>query len=520
MSDATATFDASLVDSTGKLAKDTNWWGAFVIGLSGTVLIVALAPITTMVLGPFQVAMYIVLTGAGVFLCFCLAELAAAMPEKTGGLPAYAFETFKPWGKAASVHLGGLSSWGYWLGWFAVAPLNALIAADLTINLLDLPAGAQFDPFGTAVGLPTFTTRFFLSAAFVIAIFIPCYLGIRLGARFATILGIACTVPLLLIIIMPFFNLAETDFGHALSFHFQASGGWTGTTFGFSLVMAWAFIYTWNVLAMEAAACYIAECRDPVRDGKIALTAESLFGFFVYVTLPIMLLAVLSVSDLNAFDGGTYLGLDPSVLFTGFTEKLFGDSVFWEWFVNLTLIIALLLSVLNALMGCSRGLWQNSRDGILPRFFGRVNRHGVPTMAMWFSLVCSVLLLLVGNPLDIYIFSNVGYLFALAVALGGYALYRWKAPEVERPIKMPGWFAPIAVIISVAFLFVWVYGGYYASDYQVATGRNILWFIGIFLLALWFPLYWWRMAENKRYGTTFYHRVQADAAKEEVGSGS
>ena len=513
MSDATADFGASLVDKEGKLAKDTNWWGAFVIGLSGTVLIVALVPITTMVLGPFSVALYIVLTLAGVFLCFCLAELSASMPEKTGGLPAYAFETFKPWGKAASTHLGGLSSWGYWLGWFAVAPLNALIAADLTINLLNLPAGKQFDPFGTAVGLPTYTTRFFLSAAFVVIIFIPCYLGIRLGARFATVLGLACTVPLLLIIVMPLFNLGETDFGHALSFDFQASGGWTGTAFSFSLVMAWGFIYTWNVLAMEAAACYVAECRDPVRDGKIALTAESLFGLFIYVTLPIMILAVLTVADLNAFDKGTYLGLDPSVLFTGFTEKLFGASEFWKWLVNVTLISALLLSVVNALMGCSRGLWQNSRDGILPRFFGRVNRHGVPTMSMWFSLVCSLLLLLVGNPLDIYIFSNVGYLFALALSLVGYWLYRTKVPDVERPIKMPGWFAPVALLLGAFFLFMWAYGGYYSSDYQVGAGRNILYFIGLFLLALWFPLYWWRLAENKRYGTTFYHRIEAETKK-------
>jgi amino acid transporter len=201
-------------------------------------------------------------------------------------------------------------------------------------------------------------------------------------------------------------------------------------------------------------------------------------------------------------------------LFTGFTQKLFGDSVFWEWLVNLTLISALLLSVLNALMGCSRGLWQNSRDGILPRFFGRVNRQGVPTMSMYFSLVCSLLLLLVGNPLDIYIFSNVGYLFALALSLIGYWLYRVKVPEAARPIKMPGWFAPVALLIGVFFLFMWVYGGYFASDYQVAAGRNILYFIGLFLLALWFPLYWWRMAEDKRYGTTFYHRVKEETRSE------
>ncbi|MEX1262479.1 MAG: hypothetical protein WEE66_00880 [Actinomycetota bacterium] len=110
MSDPTAAFDASLVDESGQLAKDTNWWGAFVIGLAGTILVIGLVGYTTAALGPFSVALYIVLTAMGVFLCYCLAELATAMPDKTGGLPAYAFETFKPWGQTASTHLGGLSS--------------------------------------------------------------------------------------------------------------------------------------------------------------------------------------------------------------------------------------------------------------------------------------------------------------------------------------------------------------------------------------------------------------------------
>ena len=263
MSDATSAFDASLVDETGKLAKDTNWWGAFVIGLSGTLLVITLVGYSTAALGPFSVALYIVLTAAGVFLCFCLAELATSMPEKTGGLPAYAFETFKPWGKAASTHLGGLSSWGYWLGWFAVAPINVLIASDYVISLLKLPVGTTFDPFGPAIGGPTTSTRLIVAAVLLLAMFLPCYLGIRLGARFATVLGLASMVPLLLIIVMPLFNLGETDFGHALSFNFEATGGWTGIAFSFPLVMAWVFIFTWTVLAMEAAACYVAECRNP-----------------------------------------------------------------------------------------------------------------------------------------------------------------------------------------------------------------------------------------------------------------
>ncbi len=140
---------------------------------------------------------------------------------------------------------------------------------------------------------------------------------------------------------------------------------------------------------------------------------------------------------------------------------------------------------------------------------------------MGFNLVCSLLLLFIGNPLDIYIFSNVGYLFAVSLSLVGYWLYRVKQPEAPRPFRLGAWAAPLALVIGVVFLFCWAYGGYFAADYQVAADKRILFFIGLALLALWFPLYWWRQMENKRLGTDFYHRVSADSAsKEEAGTGS
>ena len=56
---------------------------------------------------------------------------------------------------------------------------------------------------------------------------------------------------------------------------------------------------SWSVFAMEAAACYIGECREPGarredRDDQL----PSLYGFFIYVSLPLMLVVVLgSVAD-------------------------------------------------------------------------------------------------------------------------------------------------------------------------------------------------------------------------------
>ncbi|MBJ7333734.1 MAG: APC family permease, partial [Thermoleophilia bacterium] len=473
---------------TVELEKGTNWWGAFVIGLAGTILVIGLAGYALLALGGVAITLFIVLTLVGVFLCFCLAELAAAFPDRAGGLPSYAFETFKPLGTGVAEHVGGLSSWAYWLGWFTVAPINAYLAALYITDLFGIPLGGTYGPisdkFGSAWSVGVIVT----AAVILLVVFIPGWLGIRLGATFATILGIGSIVPLVLIIILPFFKPSTIDFGRV-----QLGTLPDGVTGSWQLIVGWAFIFVWTVWAMEAAACYIGECREPARDAKIAMTAEGLFGLFVYITLPLMLLAVLGTAGFAALGSG-----DANVVFLGYVDAIFGANEFWRWFIGLALVAALLLSVLNALIGASRGLWQNSVDGVLPKIFSKTNKHGSPSTAIILSLVASLLVLLVGSPLQIYVFSNMGYLFALAVAMVGFGVFRWKRDDFPRPVKMPRIMGPVAILFGVLGLILWIVGGYYAADYAVGSGYRWLFWVGLILLALYVPLHLWRRIEDKR----------------------
>ena len=483
---------------TVELEKGTNWWGAFVIGLAGTILVIGLAGYALLVLGGVAITLFIVLTLVGVFLCFCLAELAAAFPDRAGGLPSYAFETFKPLGTGVAEHVGGLSSWAYWLGWFTVAPINAYLAALYITDLFGIPLGGTYGPisdkFGSAWSVGVIVT----AAVILLVVFIPGWLGIRLGATFATILGIGSIVPLVLIIILPFFKPSTIDFGRV-----QLGTLPDGVTGSWQLIVGWAFIFVWTVWAMEAAACYIGECREPARDAKIAMTAEGLFGLFIYISLPLMLLAVLGTAGFAALGSG-----DANVVFLGYVDAIFGSNEFWRWFVGLALVAALLLSVLNALIGASRGLWQNSVDGVLPKIFSKTNKHGSPSTAIILSLVASLLVLLVGSPLQIYVFSNMGYLFALAVAMIGFGVFRWKRNDFPRPVKMPRIMGPFAILFGVLGLILWLVGGYYAADYAVGEGYRWLFWVGLILLALYVPLHLWRRIEDKRDHTPTPHHVE------------
>src|SRR5256885_8146361 len=108
----------------GGLKQETNWWGAFVIGLAGTILVTGIAPVMVTALGASAIPIIIIVTISGYLLCLLLAELSAMMPERTGGSPSYAYPAYRErWPRFAG-HINGVTAWAYWLGLFPGAPWN------------------------------------------------------------------------------------------------------------------------------------------------------------------------------------------------------------------------------------------------------------------------------------------------------------------------------------------------------------------------------------------------------------
>ena len=98
------------------LSRGTNWWGAFVIGLAGTILVTGIVPFAVQSMGAAAIPAIALVVIIGMIVCLCMGELAALLPHRTGGMPSYAYESFQPLGKTAAKHIGGVSGWGYWLG--------------------------------------------------------------------------------------------------------------------------------------------------------------------------------------------------------------------------------------------------------------------------------------------------------------------------------------------------------------------------------------------------------------------
>jgi amino acid transporter len=469
--------------SAPELKQGTNWWGAFVIGLAGPILVIGIDPPAIQALGAFAVPLLAVTTAMGVLLCLFAAELASVMPHRTGGLPSYATEAFEPLGDSISKHAGGVSAWAYWLGWFPVAPINMILASAYITKLFHISQGRTFLPFGS-VGSPISLAVLIISVIAISLMYIPAYFGIKLGAGFATVMGVVSMAPLTALILLPLFRPSKIHGSNLSGFHLPHGVNGSPT-----LVLSWMFVMTWSVLAMEAAACYLSECRDPARDAKIAMTVEGIYGFFIFVLTAVMLVLVL----------GGAANIDPLTIFSTFISTVTGTSGGWvQWAIGLPLIVALLLSVLNAIMGCARSLYQTAEDGLLPRWFGHLNRHGVPDRAMAFNVVASFVVLLFGSPLRIFVFSNMGYLFACGLTFFVYFLHRQTRPEIDRPYKLPGAMRWVSLVLGVFAVVLWTFGGWNSPKVVVGTSSHTLYFLGLAVIAAYIPLHLQRVWSDRR----------------------
>jgi len=236
----------------GGLPRETNWWGAFVIGLAGTILVTGIAPVMVTFVGAASIPSIVIVTLSGWVLCLLLAELSAMMPERTGGSPSYAYPAYKDRWPRFAEHVNGFTAWAYWLGWFPVGPLNMILASFYLVDKLDLST-AGFTPINTPIAWWTLA----ISIVGLLLLFIPAYLGIRFGAMFATLLGIISMIPLTFVAIGWIFNAGDNHWSSVYNFNQYDGTGFFTPLYGHG----WLTIYIAFSFLLKIGR---ASCRERV----------------------------------------------------------------------------------------------------------------------------------------------------------------------------------------------------------------------------------------------------------------
>ncbi|GMA74917.1 hypothetical protein GCM10025880_13340 [Methylorubrum aminovorans] len=247
---------------------------------------------------------------------------------------------------------------------------------------------------------------------------------------------------------------------------------------GFTTLMAGMFLCGYSTYGFETAVCYTREFRDPSRDTFRAIFSSGLLCLAVITLVPVAFQGVLGLSGLLAPDIYSGMGVGRAM------AAMVGATGMLANLIVIALILTILLSIMTAMAGSSRTLYQGSVDGWLPRYLSHVNEHGAPTRAMWTDLVFNLLLLLMSDNVFVLAASNVCYITFIFMNLNAGWIHRMDRPNQARPFRAPTWLLITGALLGYLNL---VFLGFGADSYGAGTL-----FTGFAAAAMIIPVFLWR----------------------------
>lgn len=353
--------------------------------------------------GPFMIAW--VLAGASGILCALVySELAPAMPE-AGGPYVYITEAF---GKPG----GFVYGWSMTIGNYI--PLVAMLAIAFATNLAKLIPGI------TDTGIKMIAT------AIILALMILNICGTKLGSTVANIFTVGKLLALILVIVGGFVVLSPENFTTVVPEAESASSGVLSAAF--PAFLAFGGYYQ------------LAYMAGDIKDPKKTLPKALIIGMIIVIAINILI----SVACVGSVGFAALAGSETPVVDAG--TAIFGTA--GTVIVTIGACVSIFGALNGGIMSYPRVTFSMSQHGLMFKSFGRLhskfNTPYVPTM-----FICLVALIFVwtgsfSTLLAINVFA--GRILECVVCLSLLVL-RKKKPDLERPLKMPGY--PVTTVLAI-----------------------------------------------------------------------
>ena len=310
--------------------------------------------------------------------------------------------------------------------WFGFHPaLRWISPAYLPAGLSDLKGNALYAPgFHLGFNIPAFLIVMILTVILV--------RGIRESAKANNIMVILKISAILA------FVIAGAHYIHPGNWHPFAPQGWSGILTGGSIIF---FTY----IGFDSVSTAAEEARNPQRDLPIGIIATLAVCTVLYIAVAIVLTGIVPWQTL----------LDDAAPVANSLKRLVSNtgSPVLHW-VQLGVLFGAMMGMISSLLvfqlGQARVWFSMSRDGLLPRLFGRVHpKFRTPSTATWiagFVVGVPAGILDIGTLADL---SNIGTLFAFVLVSIGVIILRYRDPGRHRGFRAPGGIA--APILSVVF---------------------------------------------------------------------
>ena len=500
--------DASLrtgvPDQSAGLHRTINWTGAFWVASGVPALVLFSIGGIAGTSGNVAFLVWMASMCMGFIQSFTYAEIAGLFPNKSGGASVYGASAWVRYSKL----IAPLSVWCNWLAWTPVLSLGCSIAAAYILNALgpvpglespevaawikanassiaaDSPRIAEWlaanagktasdavaallAQDGVTALTPAFRTwslahgtigpvsfslnwTFFIGVALMLMTFAIQHRGILGTANVQKYIGLMVIVPMLIVGIAPILTgqINWDNYSPLVPLkeaYVPANGAWD--IGGWTLVLGGMFIAAWSTYAFETAICYTSEFKNPKTDTFRAIFYSGLLCLVLYTLVPFTFQGVLGLNGM----------LEPSIVDGSGVAAAMGKMVGGAGIVTnimvMLMILALILSIMTAMAGSSRTLYQGSADGWLPRYLSRVNGHGAPTAAMWTDLIFNVGLLAIASAdatsfFFILAVSNCCYIIFNFLNLNSGWIHRIDNGHIQRPYKAPTFLLALGVLFA------------------------------------------------------------------------
>ena len=522
------------------LQRNIDWRGAFWVASGVPALVLFSIGGIAGTVGNVAFAIWIMSMLMGFIQSFTYAEIAGLFPNKSGGASIYGAAAWVRYSKL----IAPLSVWCNWIAWSPVLSLGCSIAAAYILNAIapvpaadsaqvlawikanassiasDSPRIAEWltanagktasdaisallSVDGVAAETPdirnwtlhaqalgpvsvSFNAAFFIGAALMLLTFAIQHRGILGTANVQKYIGLLVIIPMLIVGIVPIVTgqINWSNYSPLVPLaaaYAPAPGAWDLA--GWTLVMGGMFIAAWSTYGFETAICYTSEFRDPGTDTFKAIFYSGLLCLLIYTLVPFTFQGVLGLDGMLA---------TPIVDGSGVAEamgKMVGGGGIVTSIMVMLMILALLLSIMTAMAGSSRTLYQGSVDGWLPRYLSHVNSHGAPTRAMWTDLVVNLGVLAIAcadatSFFFILAVSNVGYIIFNFLNLNSGWIHRIDNGHVNRPWRAPTW------LLALGTLFAFVNAAFMGAGAEVWNPKALL--AGLIAASLIIPVFVFR----------------------------
>jgi len=393
--------------------------------------------------GPGVVASFAVAGFACALAGLCYAEFATLIPI-SGSAYSYAYATLGEivawiigWDLILEYAVAASAVASGWSGYFRV--ILESVGISLPVALLHAPGTAE----GALVNLPALLVILAVSTLLVI--------GIRESAR-ANAVIVALKLGVILFVIVAGFS------------HVDPSNWRPFAPFGWNGIMAGGAIVFFSYIGFDCVTTAAEESRNPERDMPIGILGSLAICTLLYLAVSAIVTGMVPLAQIDR----------TAPLASAFRDVGLG---FAAGLISIGAIVGLTSVLLVLLLGQSRIFLAMSRDGLMPKAFGRIHpRFRTPHIST--ILVGLIVAVLSGlTPLTVLVeLVSIGTLFAFVLVSAGVLVLRRSQPELRRPFRCP--WVPVVPLLAIA-----------ACGYLMASLPGVTWLRFVVWLVLGLGLY-------------------------------